>query len=170
MLKILSLFSPAFPPAMLYPDEPLPSSQMSLRQFSSRAKKLYELGIGNTEADPDYGRTEAMLPFLRFVLAGRMTVGDLLPEEYDHEFGETKRVVVNAMEENVHDEITDYTLRRDFDSLIGLSKTLPFSTCFYVYPVPDFKLTMTRRNWNHLFHRMTLPGVSDKRSGLPAQY
>lgn len=148
---------------LVYPDETLPLRQMSMRQFSSRAKRLYQHGIGDIETEPDYGKISKMMPFLRMVLGGRVRIGDLPEEEDLEEYGRVERVTVNAMEENVQKPLNQYALRRDFDSLIGVSTTLPFSTCFYVYPVPDFKLSMTRTNWNHLTYSMTLPGVSGRR-------
>ncbi len=151
------------PIMLVYPDEPLPMRQMSMREFGSRANRLYKHGISNVETEPDYSKIAGMMPFLRMVLGGRVRIGDLPNEVDDDDFNVEQRVTVNVLEENRRDVVDDYALRRDFDSVIGVSTKLPFSTCFYVYPVPDFKLSMTRANWNHLTYPMTLPGVRGRR-------
>ena len=113
---------PPSPVSMRYPDETLSFSQLGLREFVELAQNLQE--------DPD------MITFTHFMCSGRTIVEDL---------GEV-RVTVNCRQGADPPRDGEYQLRRDFDSAIGITRDLPFSTALAVFPMPSFADTLKRSN------------------------
>lgn len=126
---------------MAYPDEELPQNTIGFTQFNRIALRLFRrtglvddtVVTGTSSAN----RWAALIEFVDFVLAGR----------YSHSSGSQRfpyRLYVNPrlqlpdMAPLVEDEPNDdsYTITRDYDSLIGVSKTLPYHLPISVYPVP----------------------------------
>src|SRR4051812_10775642 len=115
---------------MRYPDEPRPSTQLTLFQFVQVAEDLQ--------------RTDDMHDFARFVCAGRWGNDD-----------QEQRVFVNARQDARAPPTLEYELRRDFDSAIGITKDLPFHEAMAVFPMASFDDTLKRDN--HI--KGVIPGV-----------
>lgn len=112
-------------PIMPSPDEDLPQKQVTLQEFLQLADSLL------------YTRNDVN-GFVRFVLAGRYsTVQD----------GPMSRVFVNA-KQGLHTGLPDAELlvTRDYDSIIGISKDLPYKAALQVFPVAPFKETLKKNN------------------------
>lgn len=105
-------------------DEPV---QFTLSQFVRQAAR-YFIQMKNTQ-DPDDEQT-----FLKFVLAGRRGL----------EREEQRSVTLNVTQGQ--SDIEDVTTTRDYDSLIGTTKTLPYLVPLTVWPVPSFRDTLTASN------------------------
>ena len=118
---------------MQYPNEFLRPVQLGLTDFVDYAKGFLE------ENTPD-----AVDNFINLVLAGRLSLA-----------GEERRVFLNALQGAKTPSLDDVTLTGDFDSLIGLSRDLPYTTSFSIFPVPPFRDTMKADN--HLVRSITLP-------------
>src|SRR5262245_41174959 len=101
---------------MNHPDEDLPELQISLTQFVAIAGQLFADGQ-NSDA------------FVRFVLAGRL---------------QSHRIFVNARQETSAPPLGQYQLRRDIDSVIGITNDLPFRATLAIFPVPSFRDTLTK--------------------------
>lgn len=104
---------------MDHPDEDLPELQLSLRQFVTLAQHLY---------DPNGQDTDS---FVRFILAGRW---------------EGHRVFINARQGASAPSKGQYISRGDIDSVIGITRDLPFRVPLRVFPVPSFRDTLTDNN------------------------
>jgi hypothetical protein len=104
---------------MNHPDETLPEIQLSLRAFVTTAQELYL-------------REGASYDFVRFVLAGRIPIGD----------GQA-RVFVNARQGVTAPPPDKCQLQSDVDSAIGISYDLPFKVPLAVFPVAPFRDTLT---------------------------
>lgn len=102
-----------------FPDETYPVSELSLQEFNTLASEMCE----NTAA------------FVEFVLAGRYKVYD-----------QYRRVVLRPDREWYTPAAMPITLTRDYDSLLGLTRTLPFRKEIHVYAVPSFNDTLTKDN------------------------
>ena len=119
-----------------YPDEPLPTVTLSLKEFNARAYEIFASGL----ADPNN------VKFISFVLAGRTK----LPN------GQPARVVVDPTKGlEAMEDLGGIQLSRDYDSIIGISRTLPYTCKMAVFPLPNFKETMKRTN--HLMKTIKLP-------------
>ena len=98
---------------MDHPDEDLSHLQLSLLQFMSIAQNLFR----TDKNDHNY-------EFIRFVLAGRLgSNGTTL-----------SRIFVNARQGANSPPPHACELRRDFDSLIGITRDLPFTSALAVFP------------------------------------
>jgi hypothetical protein len=118
---------------MRYPDEPLPSLQLSLKQFVTVAQQLWD--------------GDELNAFARYIVAGRLVGAD------DH-----RRVFVNARQESHAPQYPHYELRRDLDSVIGMTRDLPFSQAMSVFPMASFEDTLKKDN--HLTRLVPGPNVS----------
>lgn len=109
-----------------FPDEELPSVTLSLREFNATACQLLD-------------QADDQLPFVRFVLAGRMAT----------HAGEMR---VNIDPTKNLTPMTDVPtiVSRDYDSIIGVSDNLPYCTPLSFYPFPNFKQSLSKTN--HLTH------------------
>lgn len=108
---------------MRRPDEDLPHKQVSLAEFLQIADGLlYE--------------QKDVYKFIRFVLAGRY-IGE----------GPMSRVFVNA-KQGLHTGLPDgaVNVTRDYDSILGISKDLPYMSALAVYPLSPFKETLKKNN------------------------
>ena len=102
--------------------------QLSLHQFVDK-------GISYYNAIED-GSHVQRIKFLKLILAGRDGL-DL----------DTQRNITLNVCQGL-DDIADVTTTRDFDSLIGTTKTLPYSVPLMVWPVPSFRETL--KNNSHV--------------------
>jgi hypothetical protein len=109
------------PPMPRYPDEYLPSVQMSLQQFCDKAEALLNLSVD---------------AFVRFVLSGRFCDDD----------GIMFRATVNARDGARIPQLGDYNLQRDIDSAIGITHDLPFTVPMAIFPLASFTDTLKKNN------------------------
>ena len=72
--------------------------------------------------------------FLKFILAGRRGL----------DIDIQRNITLNVCQGLP--DILQITATRDFDSLIGTTKTLPYSVPFTVWPAPSFRDTLTANN------------------------
>lgn len=118
-------------PGRSYPDDREPTPlQLSFVEFTKKARQLF-IDLQDT-TDPNQERVAAK-DFYRFVLAGRIYVDDL-----------ERHVTLNSCQGQ--DSNVQYTLTRDYDSLIGISKDLPYSKHIELLPIPPFRMTLTQSN------------------------
>ncbi|KAL7283872.1 hypothetical protein ACG7TL_001142 [Trametes sanguinea] len=101
------------------PDEHLRPLQLGLPDLLEKAKSLLDQGFTDD--------------FVRLMLAGRIELND-----------EQRRVFVNAIQRSSPARSEDCTLTGDFDSLIGVTRSLPITVALSIYPVPSFKYTLTK--------------------------
>jgi hypothetical protein len=125
------------PAQMQPPDEDLPAIQVSLKEFVSAAERIF------TVADQSNDQQEA---FLRFVLAGRL-----------HRNNQLARIFINARQGVYAPPISEYKLYRDIDSVIGITRDLPFKLSMAIFPLPPFRDTLTQDN--HLKCPQSCPKV-----------
>ena len=108
---------------MRCPDEPLPSLQVSLKTFVSAAQKLWD--------------DDRHHDFARFMCAGRLAPH---PDDVQH------CVFVNARRDIPALPLGEYEIRRDFDSAIGVTRTLPLLHPLAVFPTASFEDTLKKDN------------------------
>ncbi|KAH9926071.1 hypothetical protein B0H21DRAFT_700840 [Amylocystis lapponica] len=118
---------------MEYPDEDLPVTQLSLSQFVNRGKQMLS----------DLSVQDRVDPFVRFMLAGR-----------DFEDGEETRVYVNVRQGIDPLQPGEYSLTRDYDSLIGITRTLPFACTLQFYPFPPMDEALTAKDNSHMKYKI----------------
>lgn len=111
----------------IYPDDREAAPvQLTLSEFVEEAVPYYTaLGEGNREDE---------LKFLKFVLAGRRGL----------ELHNQRSITLNPIQGLRN--IEHITTSRDFDSLIGTTKTLPYSVPLTVWPIPSFRDTLKSNN------------------------
>lgn len=107
------------------PDEDLPAIQVSLKEFVSAAEQLFMQGQSKDQLED----------FIRFVLAGRLQSHNGLA-----------RIFLNARQGILAPAISDYQLYRDIDSVIGITRDLPFKLSMAIFPLPPFRDTLTEDN------------------------
>ena len=107
-----------------YPDETLPSIQMSLPEFTETAQHL----LYAPNADPR--------DFVQFVLAGRLKQDD----------GSEKRVFINSRDDAYVPGRGEHRQKRDYDSASGTSRDMPFTAAMAVFPVASFADTLKKDN------------------------
>jgi hypothetical protein len=117
-----------------YPDEALDSLQLSLTDYVSIARALFP---SESESDQDPNA------FIRFVLAGRL---DIDARHF--------RVSINAKQGALPPPFGKYQLFGDVDSVIGVTRDLPFRRPFAIFPLPYFRDTLTKDN--HITYK--IPG------------
>lgn len=105
-------------------DSELPTSQMTLRQFV--------LTAGGLSRNLD--NTGGTLAFIRFALAGLLQYQD-----------QDIRIFLNAAQD-VSINGKDFRRRSDVDSVIGISRNLPFKTPLAVFPLASFRDTLIANN------------------------
>lgn len=121
---------------------------MSLAEFTTTASQLLR-GSDQAQDLPEFWESRVYHPFTRFVLAGIL--------EQD---GQERRVDVNPLLDSFDVVADGYRLQRDFDSVIGVTRDLPFKGgAFTIKLVPDVRRSMNNENWNKLFHKMIVSGV-----------
>ncbi|KAG2064082.1 hypothetical protein BDR04DRAFT_1162939 [Suillus decipiens] len=104
-----------------HPDEDLPAIQVSLSEFVSAAEQMFM---------PDQ-----LDNFLRFVLAGRL-------QHHDNH----ARIFINARQGALAPPISEYQLYRDVDSVIGITRDLPFQLPMAIFPLASFRDSLTEDN------------------------
>lgn len=102
-----------------FPHENLPTEQLSLSEFTYCMKQA--------------SVTEDPMNFIDVALCGRINEDQRL-----------RRVLLNARQNLDHPHHPLFT--RDFDSAIGITLNFPFTAALNVYPVPNFRDTLTRPN------------------------
>jgi hypothetical protein len=108
---------------MDYPDENLGQHQLTLEEFVKVAQHLSSQGQGiNSDA------------FIRFVLAGRYP---------DGVSNQSSRIFINARQGAFLPD--DAVLQRysDVDSVIGITRDLPYSLPMAIFPLASFRDTLT---------------------------
>ncbi|TDL13254.1 hypothetical protein BD410DRAFT_810709, partial [Rickenella mellea] len=103
---------------MDYDDDPAPRVAYSMMDFTTKASELLEEDVG---------------AFIQFTLTGRLKTGD----------GEVQVVVdplLQAMPSAV--DLNRSVEYRDYDSLLGISTTLPFLRDIEVFPIPLYRETL----------------------------
>ncbi|KAH8986187.1 hypothetical protein EDB86DRAFT_2832781 [Lactarius hatsudake] len=106
-----------------FPHETLNTEQFSLSQFTRAMQESM------ASSDP--------MEYINVALCGR-TMVEHGNEQVPH------RALVNARLDLQHPANPQFT--RDFDSAIGVTRNLPFTAAFNVYPVPSFRDTLKRPN------------------------
>lgn len=119
------------------PNEPLPSVQMSVKDYVRTAQRYVMDGEGSLH------------DVLPFILAGRMPATENEPQ---------RRVFVNCTQDALLDDVDEISSRRDYDSIIGISKDLPFTAPLGIYPTPRFEDSLNSNN--HCKYKLTLDNVS----------
>lgn len=109
---------------MQAPHEELPISQLSLQDWVDRASTL----VYNADTDAA----------VQFIIAGR-----------DHIDGVEHRVYLNAAQGLPSLERDEYQVIRDYDSVIGISRTLPFQDSIAVYPLAPFQDSLKPNQKTH---------------------
>jgi hypothetical protein len=122
------------------PDEDLPVIQVSLGEFVLAAEQMFTA--------PD--QLEA---FLRFVLAGRLQCHD-----------KHARISINARQGAFAPPISEYKLHRDIDSVIGITRDLPFQSHMAIFPLASFRDSLTEDN--HLKCPLSCPKVRGSLSNI----
>lgn len=107
---------------LTYPDESHPIRTKSLRGFNNQARKFLQ-----PPAQIDN--------FLNFVLAGRDVDSN----------GNSKRYIAIAPAAATDTiDTLPRTITRDFDSMIGTSRDLPYLRPLGIYPLPNFSDTVNK--------------------------
>ncbi|EKM49397.1 uncharacterized protein PHACADRAFT_106860 [Phanerochaete carnosa HHB-10118-sp] len=121
-----------------YPDEQLPTDTLSIQEFVDLASRTLSGGL----RIPD---------FVNLVLAGReLRDGGQICLDMDV----FKDCVSPA-------DIDTVEVTRDFDSVIGITTTLPFQAPLSIYPVANFRDSLTKTN--HLSKRILNPNWDNAR-------
>jgi hypothetical protein len=109
---------------MDYPDEILEEHQLSLNQFVTVAQHLSSEGEGlNSEA------------FIRFVLAGRY------PNSVSTN---SSRVFINSGQSASLPADAPLQMYSDVDSVIGITRDLPYTLPMAIFPLASFRDTLTQ--------------------------
>ncbi|EED80781.1 predicted protein [Postia placenta Mad-698-R] len=131
---------------MEYPHEPCVSSQLSIQQFVDRAQEV----LANEDSD------DAVSDFVWFALAGR-----------DVSHAEQKRIFVNARQHVDTVLPHQYSIRRDYDSLIGITRSLPFNDTLYLYSFPPIREAMQPSDNPHV--KFAMPMANGATLKVPLQ-
>lgn len=115
-----------------YPDEQLPTDELSIQEFVDLARATLTGG----PRIPD---------FVSLVLAGRKR----------SDAGE-RRLNIDVFKDCVSPaDMNDLAVTRDFDSVIGITTMLPFQAPLSVYPAANFRDSLVKTN--HLSRTIRLP-------------
>jgi hypothetical protein len=116
-----------------FPHEKLPEVQLSLHDFNQKARTILN--------------ERAVEEFVSAVLAGRWrnaVVAHNGEESEEQEYRATIDPFLHCYQGN--DLGDNITVTRDFDSLIGITRNLPLTCPLAMYPVPNFRDSLTRTN------------------------
>lgn len=114
-----------------YPDDREENGQQySFQQFVNQAQRFYTR-MQNEDLPPDEDAL-ASKAFLQFMLAGRIRINDIL-----------RHITFNACQGLREPQ---YQITRDYDSLIGASKDLPYTIHLALSPVPPFRDILYKPN------------------------
>lgn len=118
-----------------YPDDrEANATQLSFHEFCIKADQLYVHLQENTTTEAD--ENQAAKEFFHFVLAGRTITQNNV----------NGHITLNACQGLPRN--TQYEVSQDYDSLIGISRDLPYNNHLELTPVPPFKYTL--KTDNHL--------------------
>lgn len=118
-----------------YPDDRESNPiQMSFHAFCLQADELYVHLQENTTTEEE--EAFAAKDFYRFVLAGRS-------RDKENE-NEPCHISINACQDLPQN--IQYEVSRDYDSVIGLSRDLPYNNHLELTPVPPFQYTLKMTN------------------------
>lgn len=113
-------------PSRPYPDDRSDEpDQLVLSEFVEEAARYYRRMARSRDDE---------LKFLKFILAGRRGL----------ELETQDTITLNVMQGQP--DIHNATVTRDFDSLIGTTKTLPYRVALTIWPVPSFRDTLATNN------------------------
>lgn len=113
-------------PIRAYPDDREDNPvQLTLSEFVQEGAEYYH-HVGDSDNDD--------LTFLKFILAGRRGL----------DLEEQRTITLNVTQGQP--DIRNVTTTRDYDSLIGTTKTLPYLVPLTVWPVPSFRDTLKTSN------------------------
>ena len=117
------------------PDEHAPHApvDVDLRTFNCLAQYIIETTGDEQWASPFHREST----FVRFCLAGIT---------FDGLDGAEASLTVDPTRPRTRCEDSPFTVTRNFDSLIGLTRNLPFNTALPFFPLPPFKETLKRSN------------------------
>ncbi len=113
-----------------FPHETLPTDQITLEEFTVIMQDAASRGP---------------MEYINTALCGR-----LLRDQLPH------RASINGRQ-GLHPPLLP-SFTRDFDSAIGITRNLPYTSPFNVYPVANFRDTLTKRN--HVQDPISLTDVS----------
>lgn len=115
-----------------YPDDREENGvQHSFQQFVAHAQQLY-VRMQEPDLAPDEER-HASKQFLQFALTGRMRLNDV-----------PRHATLNASQDLLAPG--RYQITRDYDSLIGATKDLPYNTQLALCPVPPYRDVLYKPN------------------------
>ncbi|KAG1861501.1 hypothetical protein DFJ58DRAFT_657457 [Suillus subalutaceus] len=116
---------------MEYPDELDDPVQLTMEDFVGQSQDMFTRAHDGLQSEVD---------FIRFALAGR--VGPEADEEVDR-----CQIRLNAQQGIAPiPPRPESTITRDIDSVIGVSRSLPYTTALSIWPVPPFRETLTKDN------------------------
>lgn len=125
----------------LYPDDRAAEpDQRTFREFVTEARDLYRASIA-PEREPN-----SELKFLKFVLAGRR--GMHLEDQTDVSLNTAQGLP----------PFRRVTVTRDYDSLIGITRGLPYRVPMAIWPVPPFRDVLKQNA--HILASVWVDGVS----------
>lgn len=113
-----------------FPHETLPTEQLSLEEFTAIMQQA---------------SSRSPMEFINAALCGRVSIDEV-----------PYRASVNARQGLHPPTLPIFT--RDFDSAIGVTRNLPYTSPFNIFPVSNFRDTLTKPN--HVQGPIHLPDVS----------
>jgi hypothetical protein len=113
---------------LVYPDEYLRRTVVSLPQLVEKYEELL------------FGENYAVPQFVRMALAGRL---ERYPDSPDEDY---KYIVSVSRDVLIPTDEDQYVATGDFDSAVGQTSNLPFTTSLGVFPIPSFQDTLTKNN------------------------
>lgn len=116
------------------PDEFLQHEQITLSRFVGIARRQQERALGERANSRDEQG------FICTGLAGRIVEPGMFGDEAE------RRISINIMQSRVRLRRDQYTLDRDIDSIIGISKLLPYKVAMAIFPLARFNDALTRTN------------------------
>ena len=125
-----------------FPHEDLPLRQINFETFLGESQSYEHDGI----------------KLVNLMLCGRF--GEVVP---GGGFETEERIAVNPRMDGRVPPLEDLMFTRDYDSAIGITRSLPFTRPLSVYPVPPFSETLKKDN--HITHVMPHASVSADRAG-----
>lgn len=126
------------------PDEWLPSVQFSLSTLIENGENV----LSNQDDD------NRVFNFVRYMTGGRFDDISGLHRVYVN----PRQGLDSPLPQSL-DNPAGYIIRRDYDSVIGITRTLPFRRGIAVYPLPPFKEVM--KTDMHITHEIKLPDVRE---------
>ena len=98
---------------------------------------------------PDPKDTAALHPLLQLILAGQMKTDN----------GDLERLALNIAYDHQRARANDLELCRDYDSMLGLTRSLPFTVAFAQMHIPNHAFHSDYRNNTHLSRTFPFPAL-----------